>query len=152
MAAANASARGRRVPILSSPLRELTGFYLAVDCLGPICGGERTFAVAELSTLYEQGSTVADVLRRMQCGGGCGGRVGVAWLVTGPIFSAPVRLRRVALRGAEARDWQLGNQCCRDGDRVARGQAISSPPQENLRRACRTGTAPSVVPLINVAY
>jgi hypothetical protein len=33
MAAANASARGQRAAILASPLHELTGFYLAVDCL-----------------------------------------------------------------------------------------------------------------------
>jgi hypothetical protein len=35
MAAANASARGQRAAILASPLHELTGFYLAVDCLAP---------------------------------------------------------------------------------------------------------------------
>ena len=35
MAAANASARGQRAVILASPLHELTGFYLAVDCLAP---------------------------------------------------------------------------------------------------------------------
>jgi hypothetical protein len=29
----NASARGQRAAILASPLHELTGFYLAVDCL-----------------------------------------------------------------------------------------------------------------------
>jgi hypothetical protein len=33
MAAANASARGQRAAILASPLSELTGFNLAVDCL-----------------------------------------------------------------------------------------------------------------------
>jgi hypothetical protein len=44
MAAANASARGQRAAILASPLHELTGFYLAVDCLAPRCNGERTFA------------------------------------------------------------------------------------------------------------
>jgi len=52
MAAANASARGQRTAILASPLHELTGFYLAVDCLAPRCNGERTFAVAELATFY----------------------------------------------------------------------------------------------------
>jgi hypothetical protein len=46
-AAANASARGQRAAILASPLHELTGFYLAVDCLTPGCNGERTFAIAE---------------------------------------------------------------------------------------------------------
>ena len=58
MAAANASARGQRAAILASPLHELTGFYLAVDCLAPRCNGERTFAVAELATFYGRDSTV----------------------------------------------------------------------------------------------
>jgi hypothetical protein len=53
MAAANASARGQRAAIIASPLHELTGFYLAVDCLAPRCNGERTFAVAELATFYD---------------------------------------------------------------------------------------------------
>jgi hypothetical protein len=80
MAAANASARGQRAAILASPLHELTGFYLAVDCLAPRCNGERTFAVAELATFYGRDSTVGQVLRRMRCSGACGGRVGAAWL------------------------------------------------------------------------
>jgi hypothetical protein len=42
MAAANASARGQRVAILSSPLHELTDFHLAVDCLTAGYGGEQT--------------------------------------------------------------------------------------------------------------
>ena len=83
MAAANALARGQRAPILASPLHELTGFYLAVDCLAPRCNGERTFAVAELASFYGRNSTVKQVLRRMRCSGACGGRVGAAWLVTG---------------------------------------------------------------------
>jgi len=41
MAAANASARGQRHAILRSPLAELTGFVLIVDCRGGQCGGER---------------------------------------------------------------------------------------------------------------
>jgi hypothetical protein len=49
MAAANASARGQRVAILTSPLRELTGLYLAVDCLAAGCNGVRTFAITELA-------------------------------------------------------------------------------------------------------
>ncbi len=56
MAAANASPRGQRAAILASPLHELTGFYLAVDCLAPRCDGERTFAVAELATFYGRDS------------------------------------------------------------------------------------------------
>ena len=52
MAAANASARGQRAAILASPLSELTGFNLTVDCLSPGCARERTFAVADLATFY----------------------------------------------------------------------------------------------------
>src|SRR3984957_21252160 len=81
MAAANASARGQRTAILASPLHELAGFYLAVDCLAPRCNGERTFTVAELATFYGRDSTVGQVLRRMRCSGACGGRVGAAWKV-----------------------------------------------------------------------
>ena len=103
MAAANASPRGQRAAILASPLHELTGFYLAVDCLAPRCDGERTFAVAELATFYGRDSTVGQVLRRMRCSGACGGRVGAAWRVTGPIRNARVRPRRVPLWGPEAR-------------------------------------------------
>jgi hypothetical protein len=103
MAAANASARGQRAAILASPLHELTGFCLAVDCLAPNCGGERTYAVASLAGFYGRDMTVGDVLRRMRCSVGCGGRVGAAWLVTGPVLNQRVRPRRVALLGAEAR-------------------------------------------------
>jgi hypothetical protein len=104
VAAANASVRGQRVAVLASPLHELTGFYLAVDCLSQGCNGERTFAVAELASFYGKDTTVGQVLRRMRCSGGCGGRVGAAWLVTGPILNARVRPRRVPLLGPEARE------------------------------------------------
>jgi hypothetical protein len=103
-AAANASARGQRAAILASPLSELSGFCLVVDCLAPGCGGERTFAVSDLAGFYGAGRTVGDVLRRMRCSGGCGGRAGAAWLVTGPVLSTRVRPRRVPLVGAEARE------------------------------------------------
>jgi hypothetical protein len=73
MAAANASARGQRAAILASQLRELTGLHVAVDCLAPGCGGERTYAVSDLAAFYGQSRTVGDVLRRMRCSGGCGG-------------------------------------------------------------------------------
>jgi hypothetical protein len=102
MAAANASARGQRAAILASPLSELSGFCLVVDCLVRGCGGERTFAVADLAGFYGAGRTVGDVLRRMRCSGGCGGRVGAAWLVTGPVLNTRVRPRRVPLLGADA--------------------------------------------------
>ena len=58
--------------------------------------------MAELATFYGRDSTVGQVLRRMRCSGACGGRVGAAWLVTGPILSVRVRPRRVALLGPEA--------------------------------------------------
>ena len=41
-----------------------------------------------------------------QCSGGCGGRVGAARLVTGPILNARVRPRRVPLWGPEPRGQQ----------------------------------------------
>ena len=104
MAAANASARGQRAAILASPLHELTGFYLTVDCLTSGCSGERTFAVAELASFYGREATVGQVLRRMRCSRACGGRVGAAWLETGPILNARVRPRRVPLLGPEARE------------------------------------------------
>ena len=61
--AANASARGRRAAILARPLSELTGFNLAVDCLAASCGGERTFAVADLASFYGRDRAVGDVFR-----------------------------------------------------------------------------------------
>ena len=100
MAAANAS--GQRAAILASPLHELTGFCLAVDCLTPGCSGERTFAVAELAGFFGRDASAGDVPRRMRCSGG---RVGAAWLVTGPVLNQRVRPRRVALLGAEARGY-----------------------------------------------
>ncbi len=104
MAAANASARGQRVAILASPLVELTGFCLAVDCLTPGCSGERMFAVTELAGFYSGQTTVGEVLRRMRCSGDCGGRVRAAWLTTGPVLNTRVRPRRVPLWGPEARE------------------------------------------------
>jgi hypothetical protein len=79
MAAANASPRGQRAAILASPLTELTGFCLAVDCRSACSGGERTFAVSDLVSIYK-GQTVGEVLQRMRCSGGCGGReAGRGW-------------------------------------------------------------------------
>ena len=104
MAAANASARGQRVAILARPLHELTGFYLAVDCLAVECRGERTFAIADLASFYGWDRTVGQVLRQMRCSRACGGRVGAAWLETGPILNARVRPRRIPLLGSEARE------------------------------------------------
>lgn len=104
MAAASASARGQRVAILASPLADLTGFCLAVDCLTRDCSGERTFAITNLATFYGGRMTVGEVIRRMRCSGGCDERVGAAWLVTGPVLNTRVRPRRVALWGPEARE------------------------------------------------
>jgi hypothetical protein len=104
MAAANVPARGQRTGILGSPLKELTGYYLAVDCLSPGCGGERTFAVAELASFYGAPHTIGSVLHRMRCKDCCRGRVMAAWLVTGPILNSRVRPRRVALFGPDARE------------------------------------------------
>jgi hypothetical protein len=80
MAAANASARGQRHAIVASPLRELTGFVLVVDCGGAQCGGERSYALTALATCYAQGMTVSGALRQMRCARGCGGRPAAAWL------------------------------------------------------------------------
>jgi hypothetical protein len=55
MAAANASARAQHSAILASPLLDLTGFFLAVDCLARGCGGERSYAVAALASFYAAG-------------------------------------------------------------------------------------------------
>jgi hypothetical protein len=104
MAAANASARGQRAAILASPLHELTGFCLAVDCLASECRGERSYAIADLARFCGSDRTVGEVLRRMRCSRGCGGRVGAAWLETGPILNARVRPRRVPLLGPEAKE------------------------------------------------
>ena len=82
MAAANATPHGQRVAILASPLRELDGFRLAVDCRSAGCRGERTYLVAELATSFGANTTVGEVLRRMRCAHGCGGRVVAAWLDT----------------------------------------------------------------------
>ena len=80
MAAANASARGQRVAIMASPLRELDGFRLAVDCRSAGCRGERTYLIAELAASFGASTTVSEFLRRMRCAHGCGGGVQAAWL------------------------------------------------------------------------
>ena len=69
--------------ILASPLHQLTGFYLSVDCGTTSCGGQRAFAISDLAAFYKD-RTVGEVLRLMRCSRGCGGRVLAAWLETGP--------------------------------------------------------------------
>lgn len=88
---------------MASPLHQLTGFYLTVDCRSSGCGGERTFAITDLASFYKE-RTVADVLRLMRCSRACGGRVLAAWLETGPVLNQRVRPRRVPLLGPEARE------------------------------------------------
>ena len=78
--------------ILESRLTEFSGYYVAVDCQSGGCGGERTFAVSDLENFY-RGQTLGRVLQRMRCSG-CGGRVGAAWLVTGPVLGPRVRAPR----------------------------------------------------------
>ena len=95
MAAANASPRAQRSAILASPLHELTGFCLEVDCLAEGCRRDRMFAVSELASFYGQHRTVGEVLRRMRCADGCGGPL--------PPPGWPVRPRRVPVLGPEAR-------------------------------------------------
>jgi hypothetical protein len=99
-----ASARGQRHAILASPLRERTGFYLAVFCRGAQCGGERSYAITALGACYGERVTVADVLRQMRCARGCGDRPQAAWLVTGAVLNERIRRRRVTLIGPEARE------------------------------------------------
>jgi len=106
MAAAVASARGQRAAILASPLAELTGICLAVDCLTPGCAGERTFAITDLAHFYGDRTKVSEVLRRMRCTGGCGGPVRAAWLVTMTAF------RRCATSSA----WPRTHGCTDDRD------------------------------------
>jgi hypothetical protein len=101
--AANASARAQRSAFLASALRDLTGFYLAVDCLTPRCRGERCFAVSDLANFYPD-RTLADILRLLRCSGCNGGRVSAAALMTGPLLNARIRPRRIPLRGPDAHD------------------------------------------------
>jgi hypothetical protein len=104
MAAANASPSGQRTAIFESPLHELTGFNLMVDCMVPGCRRDRAYAIGDLARSFGPRCTVGDVLRRMRCSAdGCGGRVAAAWLETGADLNARIRPRRVALRGPEAR-------------------------------------------------
>ena len=91
---------------MASPLQDLAGLFLTVDCRAAGCRGERKYAIAELATFYRD-ATVTQVLQRMRCGGGpsggCGGRVLAAWLETGPMPNSRVRTRRTPLLGPEAR-------------------------------------------------
>ena len=102
MAAADAAVRGQRDTILASPLRELTGFVLTVDCRAAKCGGERFYALTALAAYYRPDMTVGEALLQMRCARGCGECPQAAWLATGPTMH--LRPRRVALLGQEARE------------------------------------------------
>jgi hypothetical protein len=85
---------------MASPLHQLTGFYLTVDCSSAGCGGERSLAISDLGGFYKD-RIVSELLRLMRCSRGCGGRVLAAWLETGPILtpaSSPAGCRYWGLR------------------------------------------------------
>jgi hypothetical protein len=67
MATANASPRAQRSAIFTSPLYELAGFCLEVDCWAEGWRRDQMFAVSELASIYGRDRTVSDVLRRMRC-------------------------------------------------------------------------------------
>ena len=127
--AANASARGRRAAILARPLSELTGFNLAVDCLAASCGGERTFAVADLASFYGgiarwvmysgtarlSAASHQPVPARRECVAGDGGYVGC---------SGPARGRGGRRRGSEWRDHEENRRIAISGQQYG-GRAVS---------------------------
>ena len=89
----------------SSPVRWLNSrasIWRSIASVRVVPVSERL--LADLATFYGGGRTVGDVLRRMRCSSACGGRVGAAWLVTGPVLNARVRPRRVALLAPEAQE------------------------------------------------
>jgi hypothetical protein len=101
MAAASLTPRRRRSIILATPLVELDGAALVIDCLTGGCAGERRVLVRDLAAVYGRGQTLAEALQRMRCTG-CQGRVGVAWLVAGPGANPRRREVRVAMVGPDA--------------------------------------------------
>jgi hypothetical protein len=101
MAAANLTTRRRRTIILATPLAELDGAALVIDCLTPGCAGERRVLVRDLAGVYGRQQTLAEALQRMRCTS-CQGRAGAAWLVAGPGTERQRRAVRVALVGPDA--------------------------------------------------
>jgi len=93
-----------RVAILVSPLHELTGFCLAVDCLAHRCSGERTFAIADLASFYGRESTVGEVLSPHALLEGLWRARRSSMAGDGPILNARTKPRRVPLLGPEARE------------------------------------------------
>jgi hypothetical protein len=116
MAAANASARGQRSAILASPLHELTGFCLAVDCLNPDCRRDRMFAVAELASFYGGQRTVGEVLSPHAL-------LGRLW-----------RARRGCLAGDRA-DHQRPRQAATGAPAGAEGEGVAAACTLNGKRA-----------------
>ena len=93
---ANASERAVRNAVLNSPMRELDGYRLAIDCGRPECGGERVYELAALGRLHGPETTVASVVRRMRCQR-CAGAVVRCAVETGPALAARGRMRRITL-------------------------------------------------------
>jgi hypothetical protein len=58
--------------LLESPLHELTGINLAVDCMAPRCRRDRTYAIGDLARPFGPNCTVGD------CCAGCAVRPMVA--------------------------------------------------------------------------
>jgi len=77
MAAATLTPRRRRTIMLATPLAELDGLALAVDCLTEGCAGERRVLIRDLAGVYGRQQTLAEALQRMRCAG-CQGRTGAA--------------------------------------------------------------------------
>jgi hypothetical protein len=101
MAAATLTPRRRRTIILATPLAELSGAALVIDCLSAGCAGERRVLIRDLAGVYGRQQTLAEALQRMRCTG-CQGRTGAAWLVAGPGEERQRRAVRVALVGPDA--------------------------------------------------
>jgi len=53
--------RGQRSAIFASPLHELTGFCLAVDCMDPRCRRDRMLAISDLADFYGRQRAVGEV-------------------------------------------------------------------------------------------
>ena len=101
MAAANASPRGLRAEVLSSPTADFRSYRLAVDCLTQSCGGERIYSIANLIRIHRrQPQTVDDLVARLRCHV-CGAPPSVVILETGPELATRGRMHRLSLRGPE---------------------------------------------------
>ena len=92
----NASERAVRNAVLNSPIRELDGYRLAIDCGRQECGGERVYDLTALGRLHGPDVTVAGVVRRMRCQR-CNGTVVRCAVETGPALAARGRMRRITL-------------------------------------------------------